>query len=181
MNSTILDKSSSWNLPTRLSSPDVLTRGEKSCYLSKTGLVDWVGQDPWLKPSPRKSVWVPSRFPLPGWSEPGTTPCRRQAERGSHSLKNLDLCETKKPLAVEGHRARCLGKMTHKEMDEATAMALSSPWSYNWCFLLLVIGLLFITFTIAISSVTARTNGLEIVWDNVSTIYCPRDWAGLLG
>lgn len=153
-------------------------RGVAICQ-RQVSSVGW-GWDPWLKASLRKSVWALASFPLPGLSEPGTTPCRRQAESRSHPWTNLDLCKTKKPLAVQGHGARCLGKMTHSEMDEATDMAVSSPRSYNWCFLLLIIGLLFITSTIAISSMTGRTNGLELVWNNVSTINCSCDWAGLL-
>lgn len=47
-NTTVLDKSPSQNLPTRFPAPDGLTRGERSCYLSKdsrpreAGLACWV-------------------------------------------------------------------------------------------------------------------------------------------
>lgn len=89
---------------------------QRATGLKKTGLVYWVGLGSlakvFLQEKHTSSIQVsPSRTE---WARNNNNALKKTgSERRSHPLRNLDLCKTKKPLAVQGHRARCLGKMTH--------------------------------------------------------------------
>lgn len=117
-----------------LSSPDVLTTRERHYYLSedtklqKTGLVFWVGLRFLVSGFPQEKYMcsISCSLSRTEWARNNAYSFRRQSER-----MNLDLSKTKTPLTIQGHRAGCFWKMTHSQMDEATDMAMSSPWSYN--------------------------------------------------